>query len=103
MQQKKSSFISRYIKFCPKTGRPVKALQKWIIPFFSILALIWVLIRVIPKPQRAAYPCMKVAIPFASTIVLYIAGLLTSIVVFKKALRKLMESKYVLAGLLVQQ
>lgn len=101
MQQKKSKIISRYIKYCPKTGRPVKALQKWIFPVFSVLALIWVLIRVIPKPQRAAYPCMKVAIPFASTIVLYIAGLLTSIVVFKKALRKLMESKYVLAGFLV--
>ena len=101
MRQSKPSIISRGIKFCPKTGRPVKALQKWIIPVFSILALIWVLIRVIPKPQRAAYPCMKVAIPFASTFILYIAGLLTSIVVFKKALRKLIELKYLLAGLLL--
>ena len=91
----------RFIKFCPKTGRPVKALKKWIIPVFSILSLIWILIRVIPKPQRAAYPCMKVAIPFASTYILYIGGLLTSVVVFKKALRKLYESKFLLAGLLL--
>jgi hypothetical protein len=101
MQARKKRFISKYIKFCPKTGRPVNALQRWIIPVFSILALIWVLIRVIPKPQRAAYPCMKVAIPLASTIILYVAGFLTSIVVFKKALRKLVESKYLLAGLLL--
>ena len=100
MQLRKSNIISKYIKFCPKTGRPVKFLQRWIIPIFSILALIWVLIRVIPKPQRAAYPCMKVAIPFASTFILYIAGLLTSIVIFKKALRKFFELKYLLAGLL---
>lgn len=101
MRKRKSSIVSRFIKFCPKTGRPVKALKKWIIPVFSVLALIWVLIRVIPKPQRAAYPCMKVAIPFASTFVLYVGGLLTSIIVFKKALRKIIESKYLLAGLLV--
>jgi len=101
MEKRKPGIISRFIKFCPNTGRPVKALQKWIIPIFSILALIWVLIRVIPKPQRATYPCMKVAIPFASTIVLYIGGLLTSIVIFKKAFRKLFESKYVLAGVLL--
>ncbi len=101
MQGRKPSIISRFIKFCPKTGRPVKALQRWIIPILSILALIWVLIRVIPKPQRAAYPCMKVAIPFASTIILYIAGFLTSVVIFKKALRRLVESKYLLAGLLL--
>ena len=101
MERRKSNIISRYIKFCPKTGRPVKALQRWIIPVFSILALIWVLIRVIPRPQRATYPCMKVAIPLASTIVLYLAGLLASIVVFKKALRRFTESKYLLAGLLL--
>jgi len=44
---------------------------------------------------------MKVAIPFASTYILYIGGLLTSVVVFKKALRKLYESKFLLAGLLL--
>ena len=101
MQPRKPNIISRFIKFCPNTGRPVKALKPWIIPVFSLLALIWVLIRVIPKPQRAAYPCMKVAIPFASTIILYIAGFLTSVVIFKKAMRKLMESKCLLAGLLL--
>ena len=52
-------FLHRIIKYCPKTGRPVKPLNKWIAPVFSMLALFWVLIRVLPKVQRAAYPCMK--------------------------------------------
>lgn len=101
MSIRKMNFISRCIRFCPKSGRPVRALNKWIIPIFSILSLIWVVIRVVPKPQRAAYPCMKVAIPFASSMIIYIAGLLASVVVFKKAFRKIGESRYALAGLLL--
>ncbi len=79
----------------------MKALKKWIVPVFSILSLIWILIRVVPKPQRTAYPCMKVAIPFASSFLIYLTGVLGSVVVFKKAFRKLAESKYVLAGFLL--
>lgn len=91
--------FSRVIKYCPKTGRPVKALKKWIVPVFSILALFWVLIRVFPKPSRAAYPCMKVAIPLASSLIIYITGLLASLVIFRKAFRKITESRYALAAL----
>ncbi len=93
--------FSRVIKYCPSTGRPVKALKKWIVPLFSIISLIWVLIRVIPKPQRAAYPCMKVAIPFASSLLIYLSGLLASVVIFKKAFKKMAQSKYALAFLLL--
>ena len=38
-------------------------------------ALVWFLVRVIPKPSRAAYPCMRAAYPIASAFVLYLAGL----------------------------
>jgi hypothetical protein len=93
--------MKQYIKFCPKTGRPVRALKKWIIPVFGILSLIWVLVRVIPKPQRAAYPCMKVAIPFASSLIIYISGLLASAAVFRKAFRKLSEKRMLVAGFLM--
>ena len=47
-------------------------------PITGIIALVWFLIRVIPKPSRAAYPCMRVAYPIASTFVLYLAGLAAS-------------------------
>lgn len=53
--------------------------------FLGLGSLIWFLIRVIPKPGRAAYPCMKAAAPVASTFILYITGLLASVTAFKKA------------------
>ena len=93
--------LSKVIKFCPKTGRPVKALKKWIIPFFSVLSLIWILVRVLPKPQRAAYPCMKVAIPMASSLLLYLSSLTVSFMVFKKAFRKMADARFGLAGILL--
>jgi hypothetical protein len=44
---------------------------------------------------------MKIAIPFASTVIVYVGGLLTSIVLFKKTLKKIYESKFLLAGILL--
>jgi len=38
--------------------------SKWLVvlyPLVGILAVIWFLIRVLPKPARAAYPCQRVA------------------------------------------
>src|SRR3990172_6268003 len=51
---------------------------KFLFPITGIIAIVWFLIRVIPKPSRAAYPCMKVAYPIASTFVLYLLGLAIS-------------------------
>ena len=93
--------FTKVIKFFPGTGRSLMTLKKWAIPVLSILSLIWVFIRVLPKPQRAAYPCMKVAIPFASSLIIYITGLLASAVIFKKAFRKLTQSRYAMASLLL--
>ena len=41
-------------------------------------ALIWFLIRVIPKPSRATYPCQRAAFPVASAFVIYIVSLISS-------------------------
>jgi hypothetical protein len=48
-------------------------------------AFIWFLIRVIPKPSRASYPCMRVAAPMASTFVIWVLGLGSSMLLFRKA------------------
>jgi Secretion system C-terminal sorting domain/Domain of unknown function (DUF362) len=48
---------------------------RFLFPVTGVLALVWFLIRVIPKPSRASYPCMRVAYPIASTFVLYLSGL----------------------------
>ena len=38
----------------------------------GIISTVWFLIRVIPKPSRAGYPCMKVAAPFMSGFIMYL-------------------------------
>jgi hypothetical protein len=52
--------------------------NKYLFPVTGILAILWFLLRVIPKPSRAAYPCMRVAYPIASTFFLYLLGLAAS-------------------------
>jgi hypothetical protein len=43
-----------------------------------LLSLLWFLVRVIPKPNRAAYPCQRVWFPVASSFVLWVLALLGS-------------------------
>lgn len=50
----------------------------------GIVATVWFLIRVIPKPSRAAYPCMKASAPFMSAFVLYLIGLASTIYLFRE-------------------
>lgn len=50
----------------------------------GIAATCWFLIRVIPKPSRAAYPCMRASAPFMSAFVLYLIGLTSTIYLFKE-------------------
>jgi len=50
----------------------------------GLLSLIWFLIRVIPKPGRAAYPCMQATFPIASSFVIWLIGSLASISLFRK-------------------
>ncbi len=51
----------------------------------GLLSLIWFLVRVIPKPSRAAYPCQRVAFPLASSFVVWIAAVLGSAFAWRKA------------------
>ena len=39
-------------------------------------ALLWFLVRVIPKPSRASYPCQRAAFPIASGFVIWLCGAL---------------------------
>lgn len=47
-------------------------------------ALLWFLIRVIPKPSRASYPCQQAAFPIASSFVVWLTATISSVFVFKK-------------------
>jgi hypothetical protein len=45
---------------------------KLLFILMGIISTVWFLFRVIPKPSRATYPCMKVAAPFMSGLVVYL-------------------------------
>lgn len=67
----------------------------------GIIATCWFLIRVIPKPSRAAYPCMRASAPFMSAFVLYLIGLFSTIYLFKEKKGKLLLLKSVLGIIFV--
>lgn len=71
------NYLNRFVKICPKTGhfrgfRPLRGLSRLLYPLIGLLALIWILIRVIPKPSRLNYPCIRSAMPFASGFLAYL-------------------------------
>ena len=67
------------------------------IIIISIVATIWFLIRVIPKPVRATYPCMKAAAPFMSGLVIYLVSIWGGGVAFINFKRNWIQSNYRIA------
>ena len=69
----------------------------WLLPIVGLVSLVWFLIRVVPKPSRAMYPCQRVAMPLASGFVAWLIGLAGAVVAFRKAGRLLKQSRVLLA------
>ena len=67
----------------------------------GLLSFAWFIIRVIPKPSRATYPCMRVAAPLASGFVVYLLSLITSAAVYRKARKSFKESHYAIGAFFV--
>jgi hypothetical protein len=67
----------------------------------GFLATLWFLIRVIPKPSRAGYPCMRAAAPLMSGFVLYMIAFTSSFTAFRKSKLLFSRQKYVAATLLL--
>ena len=65
-----------------------KLSPKVIFIIMGIAATIWFLVRVIPKPQRAGYPCMRATAPIMSGFVIYLLTMTGSVLLLKKALSK---------------
>ena len=66
--------------------------------FMGIISTIWFLIRVIPKPSRAGYPCMQVAAPFMSGFVIYLLTLGGITLALQKAKQNIFRARYIAAG-----
>lgn len=89
------TLANKYLRFCPRTGKflgvgKIQGASRILFPFLGIAAMIWILIRVIPKPSRLTYPCVRTAMPIASGFIGYLLMLALSSVAFlrsKKPLR----------------
>jgi hypothetical protein len=67
----------------------------------GIISTIWFLIRVIPKPSRATYPCMRVAAPFMSGLVTYLLAMGGLTLVSRRMKRKIINVRYASTALLI--
>ncbi len=77
----------------------IKVPSRITILILGFASTAWFLIRVIPKPSRAAYPCMKAAAPLASSFITYLIGITSFTFLFRKARERLMQSKYLVSGI----
>jgi hypothetical protein len=86
--------MKNILRFKNEDGTMNKKLIKLSFIFMGIASTIWFLLRVIPKPQRAGYPCMRTAAPFMSGFVLYLISLGGSMLLFKKVITNVKKAKY---------
>ncbi len=64
----------------------------------GIVSTIWFLVRVIPKPSRAGYPCMRAAAPFMSSFIVYLLAISGSAVLFKRTRHFFKRTRYIMAS-----
>lgn len=62
--------------------------------FLGIISTLWFLVRVIPKPSRATYPCMRVAAPFMSGLIVYLLSVGGLTLVSRKIKGKIINVRY---------
>lgn len=85
------------VKRCPKSGRIVKIrfdniYAKLLFPFVGILAIVWFLIRVIPKPSRITYPCQQVAAGIGGSFLFYLIGTFTSLSIYTQIRKRMSKA-----------
>ena len=70
-----------------------KGFYKILFLFMGFFATLWFLIRVIPKPSRANYPCMKATMPLAYSFIAYLLSVTGSVVFFRRAYAKFRQKQ----------
>jgi Domain of unknown function (DUF362) len=90
-----------------KLGELYNCFEKRHIPsrmlfvIMGIASTIWFLFRVIPKPSRASYPCMRAAAPLMSGFVVYLISLGGISLTLRKVWKNLRSSRYFITFLLL--
>jgi hypothetical protein len=90
-------FYSKSMAFIKKMNIS-KSWAKIGFVFIGIMSTIWFLVRVITKPSRATYPCMKAAAPLMSSFIIYVLAISGTAFAFKKFRSKLASAKYLAAA-----
>jgi len=94
MINKVFSLIARLAEFIKK---PI--VKRATVLFLGFTSTAWFLIRVIPKPSRATYPCMRASAPMMSAFVIYLMTFFGSVSAFRVAKKHFAKARYVYAGL----
>lgn len=104
MFSKIKQLVINQFTVCPSTGKITglktgkrKALLIWVA--LGVASVIWVLIRVVPKPDRAAYPCLRVAQPLAAGFIAWLLGLAGSTLIMRRARRLFQRKQYVVGAI----
>jgi hypothetical protein len=96
LENYKPGFIEKLNSFFTKCRLPFKLT----FILIGVASTVWFLIKVIPKPSRATYPCMQAAAPIMSGFIIWLIGLAGSAFTFKKA-KKLFKKAKFLPGLVM--
>ncbi len=93
----------KWFRVCGKTGRIVGLNRncrwiRWFFPVIGLAALAWYLVRVIPKPSRASYPCQQVGAPIALGGIAYFLSLFGVVSAFRHTRKFLYQHRYAAAA-----
>ena len=83
---------------CNRRESP-EPLGQWLFPVIGLAALVWYLVRVIPKPSRAEYPCQRVAsAPVALGGLSYLLSLFGAVSACRQARKFIRTNRWVLGA-----
>jgi len=90
-------------RVCGRTGKVVGfnrnwRLFNWLFPLAGLLALVWYLARVIPKPSRASYPCQRAALPMALGGLTYFLSLFGVVAAWRHGRKFMRQARFALAA-----
>lgn len=68
--------------------------NKWWMPVIGFFALVWFIIRVIPKPSRYLYPCQRIAAPIAVGFLGWLSTTIGLTISIKSIINFIKKSRY---------